>query len=193
MFRLNLHFRTPGHDQNNIQFEKIYDYTPNKIKQLKVKVEQLNSRIAILEKSLKESEKKVSECKNIILEYDSILHEEINLYRLQKLKIETIKDAYYSYEIFMQDLENQLFSLMELSSQKQNLPSNTSFVKRIFLRFIHQKELNQKLADEKILELEKVINQKQPLLENFHSDLKRVNNKAILPVSNTKSQTVSMN
>ena len=193
MFRLNLHFRTPGHDQNDIQIEKIYDYTPNKIEQLKVKVEQMNSCIAILEKSLKESEKKASEYKNIILEYDSILHEEINLYRLQKLKIETIKDAYYSYEIFMQDLENQLFSLMELSSQKQNLPSNTSSVKRIFLRFIHQKELNQKLADEKLLELEEVINQKQPLLENFHSDLKRVNNKAILPVSNTKSQTVNMN
>ena len=193
MFRLNLHFKAPGQDPNNIQLEKIYEYYPQKKKQLRVKVEQMNSHIAILEKSLKESEEKANQYKNIILKYDSVLHEEINLYRLQKSKIETIKDAYNSNEIFMQDIKNQLCSLIELSSQNQESPPKISPLKRIFVRFFHQKELNQKFTDEKLLEIEQVINEKQQLLDSFYTELKTANNPPLISASKKNHQSESMN
>ncbi|MCD4666113.1 MAG: hypothetical protein K8R68_12650 [Bacteroidales bacterium] len=193
MFSLNLFSRKPGHEPNFIPVGNLYEFAPHKIKQLMVEVDQLNSYIATLEKSIKKREEKNNAYKNIIVKYDSVIREDISVHKLQKVKIETIEDAYNNYEIFMKEIADQIFSLTESFPKKQKPPTCPSPLKRILLRFIHQKELNQKLTDNKLDEIKQVINKKQQLLETYHSDLDTLKNKMPESLSKTCSQSLSLN
>ena len=184
MLRLNFHFKTPEENQNNLQIEKFINYPAQKKMNLKHKVEQMNSRIAILEKSLLEYENKVNQYKNIWLKYDSVLNEQINLSRLQKSELETIKDAYQGYENFLSDIKNHLIPFIESSPEQPKPATNVSTAKRIFFRLFHQKERNQKLTEKKLHKIEQTINQKQDLLKKLYSELKMVNNCSKTSASN---------
>ncbi len=171
MFHKNYFLRKPG---LNFKLNAASNTEPQPLQKLMVKVNRLNSDNATLRQRIQEKEHKVRTCVSLLLRYESVLKEELALYRLHQSKIKTIEDAFHCYEIFMKDIDTQINLFFENHETSPNLPNQISALKRILLRFIHQKIFNETATDQKLAELERLIAQKQQLISAFQSEVKQL-------------------
>jgi len=136
-----------------------------------VKVKQLNSNIAALNKRLQEKEDKLERCLLILQRTEKIFREEISLYRLQKVKIETLEDAYHNDLAFMKDIENQLNIFSQENVKIRQIRRDTTAFKRIITRLYHQKEFDKALTQKRIDEIEQLISDKLQSMMSFQAEL----------------------
>lgn len=140
---------------------------------IELKIGQMNNQIRSLEKSIGELQAKVKAYRDIILRYETAFREEISLYKLQKCKLATLQAAFLHQQNFAKEIEQQLNSYLNETPPHQKSAHST--FRRIILRFFHQNKLNQNCTNLKISEIERIIHQKQQLLEQFQEDVRNCN------------------
>lgn len=183
--------RGPGHEPSVSVMNGIF--RPNKSdnsEKLMVRVNQMNAHIENLKKSLSELEDKLKAYQNIIIEYESIFHEEISLYRLQKTKLAAMQEAFQDQESFTKEIEQQVSTFITKNTQQKD---QLSSFKRIVHRFFHQNKFNQTNTNVKISEIEELITSKQKLLEKFQSDVKNWSKKVSISFAPAKASHINLN
>ena len=155
-------------------------------------VNHLNTYNSSLEKSLGELEAKVKAYQGIMLKYESIFREEILLYRLEKSKLTAVQEAFQGYELFAKEIEQQISIFLTDFSPGNNQPNKISTFKRILLRFFHQNRLNHSSTDKKLNDIDNLINQKQQMLERFHTDIKNWKKKLRVSLPSSNSQPMQL-
>ena len=182
-------YSKPGNKHDASAISGIFNYDVNHSEKHRAKVDEMDSQIKSLEKSLGELRAKVQAYHDIILKYESVLREELLLYRLQKSKLTTIQDAFHDQELFTKEIEQHINSYLNESP-----PKNTRYssFKRIVLRFFRQNRLNQSTANTKISEIEQLIDKKQQLLEKFQSDIQNWK-KPAMKIATPKTQQIALN
>ena len=183
-------YRKPGNEPDTSVIDGIFDYESDNSEKIELKVSQMNNQIQNLEKSIGELQAKVKAYHDIILKYESIFREEILLYRLQKSKLTTMKEAFHNQELFTKEIEQHVSSYITPLPQQDN---KFSSFKRIILRFFHQNRLNQSHTNLKISEIEDLINKKQQLLERFQTDVKNWKKKISLSISSSEPRQIALN
>ena len=191
MYNLNVAmYRKPGNEPDPSAISSIFDYEHKKSEKLEQKVDQMNSHIKNLEQLIDQLQAKVKAYNDIILKYESIFREEILLYRLQKSKLTTMQDAFHNQELFTKEIEQHVASyLRDALKQRKN---NSTF-KRIILRFFHQNKLNQCNTNNKISEIEDIINKKHQLLERFQAEIKNWDKKSSMSIVATERSQIALN
>lgn len=190
MFHKNYFFRKPG---QSCKSSAALHTDPHQLQKLMVKVNRLNSDNTVLQQRLQEKEEKIRTYLTLLLQYEQVLREEIALYKLQHTKIKTIEDAYHSYEIFIKDIDKQIELFLESFNSAPNIINQISPIKRILIRFIHQKVFNESAAEHRLTELQDLIAEKQKLISSFQSDVKHLKNKNDTTIQDSKSQLVNLN
>lgn len=168
----------------------IFDYEQKKSEKLEQKVDQMNSHIKNLEQSIDQLQAKVKAYNDIILKYESIFREEILLYRLQKSKLTTMQDAFHNQELFTKEIEQHVTSYLRDALKQRK---NSSTFKRILLRFFHQNKLNQCNTNNKISEIEDIINKKHQLLERFQAEIKNWDKKSSISMVAAERSQITLN
>ncbi len=191
MYSLNVAtYRKPGNEPDTSAMSGIFDYEQKKSEKLEQKVDQMNSHIKNLEQSIDQLQAKVKAYNDIILKYESIFREEILLYRLQKTKLTTMQDAFHNQQLFTKEIEQQVTSYI---NETLKLKKNNSTFKRIILRFIHQNKRNQCNTNNKISEIEDLINKKHQLLERFQTEVKNWNKKLSMSIAPKERPQITLN
>jgi chromosome segregation ATPase len=191
VFQYNLNLsREPGTDQiPGDTIGRFIKYDPDNLEKLIMQVNQMDNYISNLEKSLAELDRKVKAYQRIILKYESIFHEEISLYRLQKSKLTALQEAFQRQELFSKELEQQLSNLITNYLEHQESPNRITPIRRILSRYCHQNQLHRSSINSQMVEIESAIHDKQRLLERFQSDVKNCKKKIPLSIGSSKSET----
>jgi hypothetical protein len=183
-------YRKPGNEPDTSAMSGIFDYEQKKSEKFEQKVDQMNSHIKNLEQSIDQLQAKVKAYNDIILKYESIFREEILLYRLQKTKLTTMQDAFHNQQLFTKEIEQHVTSYI---NETLKLKKKNSTFKRIILRFIHQNKRNQCNTNNKISEIEDLINKKHQLLERFQTEVKNWNKKLSMSIAPKKRPQITLN
>ena len=183
-------YRKPGNEPDTSALDGLLNFESNNSEMLELKVNQMNNQVKSLEKSINELRAKVQAYHDIILKYETVFHEEISLYRLQRTKLTTLKEAFHNQELFTREIEQHVNSYINDTSKQNN---TFSTFKRIVLRFFNQNKLNQCNANLKISEIEELIDKKQQLFERFQTDVKNWNKKLSIAMTATERQQITFN
>ncbi len=191
MYSLNVAmYRKPGNEPDTSALDGLLNFESTNSEMLQLKVNQMNNQLKSLEKSIGELQIRVQAYHDIILKYETVFHEEISLYRLQKTKLSTLQEAFHNQELFTKEIEQHVNSYLNETPRQSN--AFTTF-KRIVLRFFHQNKLNQCNANLKISEIEELINKKQQLFERFQTDVKNWKKKLSIAIPAADRQQIAMN
>jgi len=191
--RLSSLFKKPGHDSISSNPIENFHFESGKTQQLMVQVTQLNNAINLLKNNLKEKEEKVNEFKKLIIKYETILKEELLLYRLQQNKIKAIHDAYQNHKSFMKEIQNQITLFFNTQAETNRPTPNYHPLRRIIFRFFHQKEFNETITQQKLCELETMINKKQKLIRTFQAEIKKMTEKECPTASKQSAKELTLN
>ncbi len=183
-------YKKPGNEPDPSALDGLLNFELNNSEKLELKVNQMNNQLISLEKAIGELRAKIQAYHDIILKYETVFHEEISLYRLQKTKLTTLQEAFHNQELFAKEIEQHVSSYMN-DPPKQDTKLST--FKRIVLRFFHQNKLNQCNANLKISEIEELIDKKQQLFERFQTDVKNWNKKLSIAMKATERQQITFN
>lgn len=191
MYSLNVAmYRKPGNEPNSSAIDGILEYESNNSEVLELTVNQMNNQIKNLENSIGKLRAKVKAYHDLILKYESILREEILLYRLQKSKLTTMQEAFHDQELFAKEIEQHVTFYINNATQQSH---NHSTFKRIVLRFFHQNRHNQSNVNMKISEIEELIYKKQQLLDRFQTDIKNWNRKLSIAIATSDPKQIALN
>lgn len=183
-------YRKPGNEPDPSPLEGLLNFETDKSEILELKVNQMNNQLNSLEKSLGELQAKIKAYHDIILKYETVFHEEISLYRLQKTKLSTLQQAFENQELFTKEIEQHITSYL---SETPKPGHSFSTFKRIIVRFFHQNKLNQCHTNLKISEIEELINKKQQLLERFQSEVKSWTKKLPMTIPANERPPITFN
>jgi len=173
VFRLNLSFNKGlGHAHKDSLMNRFVEFDPQNFEKVMNQISQQRSLIESLEKNNSELEERLTAFQNIILEYESIVREEISLYRLQKSKLTTIEKAFEESESFGKEVEQQITTFIDSYSPQETIHDKFDSLKRIIFRFFHQNKVNKKDTLTKLTEINELICNKQQLLDRFQLDVK---------------------
>jgi len=187
VFRLNLSFnKSPEPETKDTLLHRFIEFDPKNFEKLMAQVSQQSSLIHDLEKTNEELEARLTAFQDIILKYETIFREEIILYRLQKSKLTAIEKAFENSESFSKEIEHQITSFIDSYSPQENKNNRFDSLKRIILRFFHQNKLNKKGTLSKLTEINELINDKQQLLERYHTDVKNWKKKMSISLKSSK-------
>ncbi len=183
-------YRKAAKNSDTAASDSFLKYDLNNSETIELKIGQMNNQIRNLEKSIGELQAKVKAYHDIILRYESVFREEISLYKLQKSKLATLQAAFLHQQNFAREIEQQISSYLNETPHHRSVHST---FKRIILRFFHQNKLNQSTANSKLSEIERIIHQKQQLLERFQADVRNCNTKNPLSITTPERQPLALN
>ncbi len=183
-------FRTAAKNSDTAASDSFLKFDLNNSETIELKIGQMNNQIRNLEKSIGELQAKVKAYHDIILRYETAFREEISLLKLQKCKLATLQAAFLHQQNFAREIEQQINSYLNEAPSHQQSAHST--FRRIILRFFHQNKLNQSNTNLKISEIERIIHQKQQLLERFQADVRNCNEN-LLRISSPERQQLALN
>ncbi|NOZ61279.1 MAG: hypothetical protein GXO74_06325 [Calditrichaeota bacterium] len=126
-----------------------------------------------LRKSIQRKNKLICQFKNFFHHYETFFREEISLFQLQRTKIILINQTYLQLEKFIKDIDNQLNNWIEISPNQVS-SSATVPLKRILLRFLHQKDFYHQQMERKLKNIDETIRQKQQLLDELRQEISEI-------------------
>lgn len=170
MLRLNLRFKRPevlpggagifsGIQGSNYQFRQLHDQF---------------SRLTIdnlqLRQNLQQKNKLIQQLKNILSRFENFFTEEIVQNQLQQSKLALVDETIFQVENFAKDVDNLLNIFMQSSKDQQN-SSSMSALKRILLRFLHQRDFYHQQVEKEFKKLDELIAQKQQFLDDMRRQI----------------------
>ena len=163
------------------KYNENIEYNPQNIENVLKKFSELEIYVNDLENSLKAAENKTHIYEDILLKYDRLFKEEINIYRLHKSNISILNQTLNENEIFFSEIQHQIKTFVDTFNTS---PKEVTSFKRVFSRFFHQNKLYKSRVAQKLSELNETIDKKNRLLERMHGEIQSWNdqrNTRLLP------------
>ena len=163
------------------------EYNPQKIETILREFNKLSRYISNLENSLQVAENKKIAYEDMLHKYEKIVDQEIMLYELHKSNFLLLNQTVNENEAFIKELHQQIKSFLNSGSNPETKNDKITSFKRILSRFVHQNEVQISRIQQRLTELDEMIEHKNRLLERMYFDVKSCCSTSYFPAEQLSS------